>query len=90
MNYIVADPNDPLFSHNLKFCKGMLYSASFMRKMDTNLSGAISPYEYLHTDKEKEAIFENVRKEYYPNLPSRMGALFLFPNLETAKKANQI
>lgn len=89
MRYLAADDSDVMFHHNLKFCKGILQSPSMMRELDPNLSGVVSRYEAVHTDREKEAVFEEVRKAHYPHIPSRMGALYLFPDLDTAIKANQ-
>jgi hypothetical protein len=89
MYYLAADPNDVMFSNNLKVCKGVFPSPSFIRAMDDNLKGMVSSYEVLHTDREKEAVFEKVRAEHYPDSPSRMGAIYLFPDYETAVSANR-
>jgi len=88
--YIAVKPDDIVFQQNTKACNGVLTSPSYTRASDPNLSGAVSYYEVLHKDKEKEEIFEKIRKSNYPNQPSRMGAIFLFPDLLTAKKANKL
>lgn len=88
MYFLAADPNDVMFINNLKFCKGIFPSPSFLRATDNNLKGAVSPYEIMHTDKEKEATFEKVRAEHYPFRPSRMGAIYLFQDYQAAIEAN--
>lgn len=89
MYYLAADPNCLIFSHNLKACKGIFPSASFMRTVDENLKSMVSPYEVTHTDKEKESVFERVRAIHYPHSPSRMGAIYLFQDYKTALLANE-
>ncbi len=87
--YLASDPNDKIFEHNLKICKGVFPSPSYISATDENLKNMVSPYQMLHQDKMKEAAFEETRKTYYPARPSRMGAIYLFPNLETAEVANK-
>jgi len=89
MYYLAADPNDFMFANNLDVCKGVFPSPSFVREKHPELKGAVSHYEVMHSDKEKESTFEKVRAEYYPSCPSRMGAIYLFNNLDTAIHANQ-
>ena len=89
MYYLAADPNDVMFTNNLKICNGVFPSPSFVRATDENLNGMVTPYEIMHSDIEKEAAFENVRAKHYPHKPSRMGAIYLFQDLDTAVKANE-
>jgi hypothetical protein len=89
MYYLAADPTDVMFTNNLKVCKGIFPSPSFVRAVDDNLKSMVTSYEVMHTDKEKESVFERVRSEHYPNKPSRMGAIYLFQNYETALGANE-
>ena len=89
MYYLAADPNDFIFTNNLKVCKGIFASPSHMREVDENLNGMVSPYEIMHADREKEAVFENVRATYYQHLPSRMGAIYLFQDYKAALLANE-
>lgn len=89
MYYLASDPSDLIFTNNLKVCNGVFYSPSYLRAIDENLKNAVSRYEALHTDKEKENIFEQIRAEHYPYRPSRMGAIYLFPDIETAINANE-
>tara|TARA_R110002096_G_scaffold92144_13_gene208398 strand:+ start:4777 stop:5256 length:480 start_codon:yes stop_codon:yes gene_type:complete len=88
MYYLASDPNDKIFEHNLKICKGILPSPSYISETDENLKNIVSPYQMFHQDKEKEVVFEEIRKTHYPARPSRMGAIYLFPNLETAEISN--
>lgn len=88
MYYLAADPTDVMFSHNLKILDGLMFSASQMRAHDPSLSGLVSHYEFAHKDRAKEAAFEDVRQSHFPGVPSRMGAIYLFNDLNTAKKAN--
>ena len=89
MYYLASDPNDKIFEHNLKICKGVFTSPSDMSVTDEKLKNMVSLYQVYHEDKSKEAVFEKVRSNYYPARPSRMGAIYLFPDLETAEIANQ-
>ncbi len=88
MLYLAADPNDEAFMIILQAGKGELSSASLIREFNPSLHGAVSRYEVLHQDKEKERVFEQVRISNYPNQPSRLGAIFLFPDLSTAKRVD--
>jgi len=64
-------------------------SPSYISKTNRDLKNAVSPYQAYHHDREKEKVFEKIRVTHYSVCPSRMGAIFLFPDLETAKLANQ-
>jgi len=88
MYYLASDPNDKIFEHNLKICKGVFSSPSYTSETDENLKNIVSPYQMFHQDKQKEVIFEKIRKAHYPARPSRMGAIYLFPNLEAAEISN--
>lgn len=88
MYYLAADPDDLMFTNNLKVCKGVFTSPSQAKVMDENLQNAVSMYEVAHKDREKEEVFERIRSEHYPHRPSRMGAIYLFQDYETAVKAN--
>ena len=63
MCYLASDPNDIVFSSNMIACNGELRSPSFIRSLDKRLGGAVSMYEALHTDRDKEAIFEEIRTQ---------------------------
>jgi hypothetical protein len=89
MYYLAADPSNLMFINNLKVCKGVFHSPSFLRAIDENLKNAVSMYEAVHTDRKKEAVFEKVRAEHYSYCPSRMGAIYLFQDIDTALKANE-
>ncbi len=89
MYYLAADPDDLIFANNLKVCKGVFPSPSLVRELDENLKGMVSMYEVMHTDREKEAVFEKIRAEHYPSRPSRMGAIYLFKDYGTAERANK-
>lgn len=89
MYYLASDSNDKIFKHNLKICKGVFQSPSYLAAIDENLKNIVSPYQVYHQDKAKEAMFEEIRKSFYPARPSRMGAIYLFPYLEAAEIANK-
>jgi len=88
MYFLAADPNDMMFTNNLRVCKGVFPSPSYLRTLDDNLKHAVSMYEVRHIDKAKEAVFEDIRQKHYSARPSRMGAIYLFQDLETAIRAN--
>lgn len=89
MYILASDTNDKIFEQNLKICKGVFPSPSYISATDENLKNIVSPYQVFHQDKAKEAIFEEIRKNHYPARPSRMGAIYLFPDLKTANVANK-
>ena len=89
MYYLAADSEDCIFNKNLKVNKGVFPSLSLIRLMDESLKNAVSMYEVGHIDREKEAVFEKVRTENYPYRPSRMGAIYLFQDYQTAINANE-
>ena len=89
--YITIDVTyQEIFQINIDACKGVIKSSSFLRATNSELSGAVSAYEVLHHDKAKEQAFEKVRVERFNDKPSRLGALFAFPDLATAKLANEM
>lgn len=88
--YHVIDPADEIFCHNIKLCNGWIASASFLRAEDPSLGGVVSRYQALTTEQPKERVFERIRKENFQDCPSRLGAIFLFENLDLAEEANMI
>lgn len=84
----ILDPDfGEILLHSVVVGEGWLHSASAMAA--TAPPGFVSPY-WAKTmmgavDPRKEAVWEAVRKDVSPDLPSRMGALFLFPTKEEAE-----
>ena len=83
------DPDDRLFSHNIFVGKGRIPSASAMRNVQLpGWEGLMSPYQMFTTERPKEETFERIRAREFPDRPTREGAIFLFPRLEDAERAN--
>ena len=82
------DTEDIVACHNIALSKGLMESVSAYRRKRPEMAGVRTKYEALNENREKEAAFERIRAACYPDCPSRLGALFLFPNRETAKSAN--
>ena len=72
--------------HNVFLGKGHTPSASLMAAAH---SGFVSNYQVLNRQPDKEALWERVRAEIAPALPSRLGAFFMFEDLETAERGRQ-
>ena len=84
--YIVAgNPNEEYFASAVK--TGVLVAPDFINCLSPGAQ-ALSPYAIAHKDKEKEQVFESVRLQNYKDKPRRLGSLFLFNNLSSAKLAN--
>jgi hypothetical protein len=82
------NPTDPMFRHNLYVGRGRLSSASAVRDADPALAGIMSPYQALTQHREKEECFEQVRLREFPELPTRLGCIFLFLTREGADRGN--
>jgi hypothetical protein len=65
---------------------GFTSSASWISEHYQN-KDFVSLYQILHRDKEKERIWEEIRKDHFPNAPSRMGAIFLFQSIREMERA---
>jgi hypothetical protein len=75
--------------NNTKLRKGYLYIGEVLG--DLVPEGAIlSPYTFFTDEKRKEALWEAVRKDGYPGLPSRTNALFLFPDQKNLRRATNL
>ena len=61
-----------VLEHNAKIGEGIVFSAN------SGPAGTTTLYAALHGDRDKEAVFENVRNAEFPHRPSRIGAFFLF------------
>ena len=83
----LAHPNS-LLLHNAPLSKGFCFSISFVNQMP-NLENAVSPYALRVMFDEKEGVWEHVRKNKFPDLPSRKGAFFLLDDIELANQLNE-
>ena len=48
----------------------------------------MSPYQAFTSEGPKEELFEQIRARDYPDRPTRLGSIFLFPTMERAEVAN--
>ncbi len=74
--------------HNAVVGKGFVPSVSLVAASLDN-SGFVSPYQFFHQDKAKEALWEETRATHYPQKPSRMGGMFLLLSREDAEQAQR-
>ncbi len=74
--------------HNVFLSKGWCSSISYINTMP-NLENAVSPYSLRAMFDEKERVWENVRKNKFPYLPSRKGAIFLLDDFEFSNQLNE-
>lgn len=77
------------FLNNARVARGLVHSASYMAELDPNLANVCTDYSYANRENEKERIFEQIRREQFPNLPARLKALFLFQSIELAERAQR-
>ncbi|WP_203250059.1 DUF2441 domain-containing protein [Cysteiniphilum marinum] len=76
---------DDMGVHNLNIRQGVIYSPSFLNLLVGYNS---SLYANFNNNQEKENVFESIRQEYYPLMPSRLDSLYCFNDYETANKMN--
>ncbi|WP_416066090.1 hypothetical protein ACK9YZ_06985 [Rhizobium sp. ZK1] len=82
-----TDPSGIVLS-NAKLNEGWTESVSSFSDR-TGLEGATTPYAALHLDREKEALWEKIRADEFPDRPTRLKALFLFVSRADAETAMQ-
>lgn len=83
----LADPNSFLL-HNAFLSKGLCFSISAVNQMP-NLENAVSPYALRAMTDEKEGVWEHVRTNEFPDLPSRKGAFFFLDDIELANQLKE-
>ena len=71
--------------HNTRLRKGYLYTGEQLSGIDPGM--ILSPYTAFTSERRKEDVWEAVRKQEFPRLPSRHDALFLFENEADLQKA---
>ena len=76
-----------IFYNNLKVGKGLIVAISKAIESEPQLRNAQSGYSLFHLNKEKENVFEEIRKADFPEKPSRMKALFVFESQKDAERA---
>ena len=83
----LTQSND-LLSNNTFLSKGISYSISYINQME-NLGNAVSSYGLEAMHHNKEQAWEEVRKKYFTDLPSRINAMFFFESKDDADRALQ-
>lgn len=73
----LAHPTAGFLLNNVALSEGICWSISAINRM-TGLINAISPYAWKVMSDRKEQVWERIRTEVNPELPSRKGAIFLF------------
>lgn len=81
--HVSPQSGSPLFN-NAFLGKGVVTTISAINKMP-GMAGALTPYAMKVRTDPKEIVWERVRREINPRLPTRDGALFLVRNEEEAK-----
>ncbi|MET3585842.1 hypothetical protein ABID21_001951 [Pseudorhizobium tarimense] len=74
------------FIHNVKVGKGWFRSASASAKV-AGLENVTTPYALFHRDGDKEAVWERVREQNFPDRPPRLKAIFMFASLADAESS---
>jgi Protein of unknown function (DUF2971) len=75
-----------MLPHNVLLAKGFSFSISAVNVME-NMEGAVTQYGAGALFADKERAWERIRKAEFPNLPTRINALFLFESKELAQQA---
>jgi len=71
--------------HNVRLRKGILFTNINLPK------GSItSPYTYFNNEQHKETVWDKIREKFYPNLPTRHDAFFMFNDLKTIEIAKDL
>jgi hypothetical protein len=81
----LAHPTAGALLHNVPLHEGLCFSISTVNRMP-NLENAVSEYAIKVMTDEKEGVWERVRTDEFPDLPSRKGAVFLLDDIELAKQ----
>ena len=80
--HLVGPPG--ILLHNARLTKGYTLSSNALAAISGN-DAFVSLYQVLHHDKQKEVLWEQIRKDHFPTAPSRMGAFFMFETKEAAE-----
>lgn len=73
----LAHPTAGFLLNNVALSEGICWSISAINRMP-GLMNAMSPYTWRIMNDRKEQVWERIRTEVNPELPSRKGAIFLF------------
>lgn len=76
--------NDILL-HNVRLGEGICWTVSMITEQP-GMQDAVTPYSLLRHDTSKEQRFEAIRKQHFPDHPSRDKALFLFVSKDDAQR----
>jgi len=79
--------NAMLFYNNVRAGKGALLSVSAGIEAEPHLENAHTPYSLSRMNDEKEALFENIRINKYPERPSRLKTIYLFDDYSLVERA---
>jgi hypothetical protein len=82
----LVHPGLGLVLNNAFLAEGLCTSISLMQRLPGG-EGITSPYAIRAVTDEKEQIWEDARREHHQNLPSRIGAIFLFDDKDLAERA---
>ena len=73
-------------SHNVFLGKGYYFSVSEINR-DPILKNAVTGYGHHAQFDNKEVAWERIRKTEFPDLPTRVNAIFLFESEKDGKRA---
>jgi hypothetical protein len=76
-----------IFKNNVRVGKGALLSVSAGIAAEPGIINAQTPYSLRNINNDKERIFEEIRLEHYPNLPSRLKSLYIFDSYSLVEKS---
>ncbi|MDE3021721.1 MAG: hypothetical protein KGI54_07650 [Pseudomonadota bacterium] len=75
------------FYQNIRVYKGVMPTISALIKAEPHLENAQTHYSYAKINDEKEKLFEKVRQDKYPALPSRLKTIYLFDDYALVERA---
>ena len=79
---------DSLVFWNAFLNRGFITSISVAAQAD-GLEDATTPYQFTRQQDSKDQLWERIRESEFPHKPSRMKALFLFDDRDTALHAKE-
>lgn len=74
---------------NARLGEGLFASSSDLAAVD-GLGDVGTPYYFANRRNPKERLWETIREQEFPTLPTRMKALFLFDSLDAVRRAQRL
>ncbi len=75
------------FYNNVRVAKGALLSVSAGIEAEPHIETSQTLYSMYRSNDQKEIVFERIRKQYFPDLPSRLKTLYVFDDYQLVERA---